>query len=89
MCAIKSLRSLVLKSAWRGHTRYSLYKLSQNLHNSYCTLLTVVWWAKYTHTRKTTDFSMLHRHLMFSFVLLVQQTGTIIDDMYVSMYVWS
>ena len=29
------------------------------------------------------EFSMLHRHLIFSFVLLVQQTGTIIaDDMY-------
>ena len=29
------------------------------------------------------EFSMLHRHLIFSFVLLVQQTGTIIaDDLY-------
>ena len=29
------------------------------------------------------EFSMLHRNLMFSFVLLVQQTGTIIaDDLY-------
>ena len=30
------------------------------------------------------EFSMLHRHLIFSFVLLVQQTGTIIaDDLYI------
>ena len=29
------------------------------------------------------EFSMLHRHLIFSFVLLVQQTGTFIaDDLY-------
>ena len=29
------------------------------------------------------EFSMLHRHLIFSFVLLVKQTGTIIaDDLY-------
>ena len=29
------------------------------------------------------EFNMLHRHLIFSFVLLVQQTGTIIaDDLY-------
>ena len=29
------------------------------------------------------EFSMLHRHLIFSFVLLVQQAGTIIaDDLY-------
>ena len=26
------------------------------------------------------EFSMLHRHLIFSFVLLVQQTGTTIAD---------
>ena len=40
LCAIKSLRSFVLKSAWRGHTRY-LYKSSQNRHNNYCTV--VLW----------------------------------------------
>ena len=32
---------------------------------------------------KTLEFSILHRHLICSFVLLVQQTGTIIaDDLY-------
>ena len=32
---------------------------------------------------KAIEISMLHRHLVFSFVLLVQQTGTIIaDDLY-------
>ena len=30
------------------------------------------------------EFRMFHRHLTFSFVLLVQQTGTIIaDDLYI------
>ena len=30
LCAIKSIRSLVLKSAWRGYTRYSIHKWSQS-----------------------------------------------------------
>ena len=34
--------------------------------------------------QKTKEFSMLHRHLIFSFVLLVQQAGNafIADDLY-------
>ena len=60
----KSRRYRFLKSAWRDHP-YVLYKLSQNRHavTVYCSLVGL---NKSTLQEKTTEFSMLHRRLIFS-----------------------
>ena len=64
----------------RGEIRLDvLYKLPQNRHN---------YWVLYlggntSIQEKAIEVSMLDRHLIFSFVLLVQRTSTIItDDLY-------
>ena len=63
LAKIKSWHNSFLKSAWRDHTRCSV----QIVTKSTLLLGTVVGW-KYIHTR--IEFSMLHRHLIFSFIYL-------------------
>ena len=43
--------------------------------------------AKDIHARKIREFSMLHRHLISSFFLLVQQAGTNVSALMIRMYI--
>ena len=62
LSTIKSLRYSFLKSAWRDHTRCSV-QLPQNRHNYWVLKL-----GGNTSIQEKKEFSMLHRHLIFSFV---------------------
>ena len=57
----------------RSHSMFCTNCHKIDITTGYCS------WVEIHHTRKILEFSMLHRHLIFSF----EQTGTIIaDDLY-------
>ena len=62
--AIQSVRYLVLKSAWRGHTRYSVQIVTKSTQLLYCSLAGL----NTPIQEKIMEIIMLHRHLLFSFV---------------------
>ena len=58
----------------RSHLMFCTNCHKIDITTGYCS------WVEIHHTRKTIELGMLYRHLIFSFVVLVQQTGTIIAD---------
>ena len=64
----------------RSHLMFCTNCHKIDITTGYCSWVEI---HPYKKKQYLVEFSMLHRHLIFSFVLLVQQTGTIIaDDLY-------
>ena len=61
----------------RSHLMFCTNCHEIDITTGYCSWVEI---HPYKKTQHQVEFSMLHRHLIFNFVLLVQQTGTIIAD---------